>query len=224
MPREWLLDRKKYLSLSEVGRLKKAVDEARHSAGGTRGEGAAMRDWVLVNLVLGSGLRVQEAASLRCCDVSLGASPSKLFVRKGKNGRSRVVYFNGELKTCLSEYLSWKQSAGEAVSPEAPVFYSARSPESGLMTPDSRPAGAVRCMSKRALQKSFKRSLARAGLPGHYSIHCLRHTYGTHLLKSSRYNHRLVQEQLGHARLETTQIYTHVLDQDMEKALERLYR
>ena len=80
-------------------------------------------------------------------------------------------------------------------------------------------------MTKRALQKSYKRSLAKAGITQSrgVGIHSLRHTYASFLLKASKFNLRLVQRQMGHASSKTTEVYAHVFDQDMEKALERLY-
>jgi site-specific recombinase XerC len=75
----------------------------------------------------------------------------------------------------------------------------------------------------RAIQKAFKRCAERAGLPARYSIHCLRHTYACFLLKASNWNIRLVQKQLGHSRIETTQVYADVMLPDIKNALEKLY-
>ena len=77
--------------------------------------------------------------------------------------------------------------------------------------------------STRALEKAFKRVAARAHLPEHYSIHCLRHTFACQLYKASGYNLRLVQKQLGHSKAKTTEVYADVLNPDLNKALERLY-
>jgi site-specific recombinase XerD len=78
-------------------------------------------------------------------------------------------------------------------------------------------------MTTRAIQKAFKRLAALAGLPDRYSIHCLRHTYACELYKASGYNLRLVQKQLGHASITTTQVYADVMDPDVGLALKRLY-
>jgi site-specific recombinase XerD len=77
-------------------------------------------------------------------------------------------------------------------------------------------------ISKRSLQKFFKDIIEKAGLPGHYHIHCLRHTYTTFLLTASNHNYRFAQKQLGHSSLRTTQVYAGVVEQQGRKALEKL--
>ena len=77
-------------------------------------------------------------------------------------------------------------------------------------------------MSPSGLQQVLKLWAAKAGLPTRYSIHCLRHTYATRLHKASGYNLRLVQKQLGHSSVSTTQVYADVLSEDVEKALASL--
>ena len=78
-------------------------------------------------------------------------------------------------------------------------------------------------LTKRALQKQFKKCVKDAGLPEHYSIHCLRHTYATFLLKASG-NLKLVQIQLGHSSIKTTEVYISLIEKDTDKALENLYK
>ena len=77
-------------------------------------------------------------------------------------------------------------------------------------------------MSRSAIQKVFKKIATKAGLPKHYSIHSLRHTYATMLYKFSGYNLRLVQKQLGHVNINTTTVYSDVVNDDLEKALDNL--
>ena len=79
-------------------------------------------------------------------------------------------------------------------------------------------------MTTRAMQKVFKRCAKRAQLNSGYSIHAARHTYACFLLKASDWNLRLVQKQLGHARISTTQVYADVMMPDVKKALDRLYK
>jgi len=104
------------------------------------------------------------------------------------------------------QYFLWKQSIGEAIDPDKPLLLSSNTKKH---------------MSERAIQKAFKRCAKKAGIALHYSIHCLRHTYACQLYKASNYNLRLVQKQLGHSRLSTTQVYADVMRPDLHRALEK---
>lgn len=63
-----------------------------------------------------------------------------------------------------------------------------------------------------------------AGLEGCYSIHCLRHTYGSHLYIASNHNLRLVQEQLGHSSIRITEVYASLMNTEIKASLEKLYK
>jgi site-specific recombinase XerD len=146
--------------------------------------------------------------TLQCKDIFLRDRFCALLVRNGKGGKKRLVRFNGSFKRHYEEYLKWKQAVGEPAGLGDPLFLSSNT--RGRMT-------------TRAIEKAFKRTAARAGLPSHYSIHCLRHTYACELYRASGYNLRLVQKQLGHAYIGTTQVYADVVEPDMQRALERMY-
>lgn len=77
-------------------------------------------------------------------------------------------------------------------------------------------------MTVRALQKIFTRVCEAVGIKGH-SIHHCRHTYGSELLAASGGNLRLVQKQLGHSKITTTQVYADVFDGEMDAAVEGMY-
>ena len=122
-----------------------------------------------------------------------------MIVRKGKGSKKRVVKFSKNLKKHLREYI-------KTYSPGEYLFQSSR-------------GGKFRISG---IQKIFKKKAKKAGLPSRYSIHSLRHTYATRLYKASNYNLRLVQKQLGHTSIQTTTIYSDVIDQDISDALEKL--
>jgi len=205
----WVLEAEKFLTGSEA---KKLLSTAKYRAELTclKESTVAVRDYFIVHLGLATGLRVMEIAALKCGDLFL--PPDKmcsLLVRKGKGGRKRTVYFKGALQKHCREYLKWKQRMGESIEPEQPLIV-------------SRATGSH--MTTRAIQKVFKRCAARAGLSAHYSIHGLRHTYACQLYQSSDYNLRLVQKQLGHAKITTTQVYADVMTPVVEHALDKLHR
>jgi site-specific recombinase XerD len=203
----WVLDPRKCLARAEVRRLRRMLGKDARKARAS-GRKVPVRDWFIVELALATGLRVMEIARLDCGDVLVDSRDSSVMVRRGKGGKARLVRVADAFAKLCQEYLLWKRTAQEPVSAESPLL---RSSNTG------------RHMTTRAIQKAFKRSAARAGLPGRYSIHCLRHTYACELYKASGYNLRLVQKQLGHARIATTQVYADVMDPEVRRALERLY-
>jgi site-specific recombinase XerD len=203
----WVLDPGKFLSREEVNKLLETARK-RAEAATARGNKVAVRDYFIVDLALATGLRVAEIADLKCKDIFLRDRFCALLVRSGKGGKKRLVRFNGDFKRHHEEYVLWKQNVGEPAGPADPLLLSSNT--RGPMT-------------TRAIEKAFKRTAARAGLPSHYSIHCLRHTYACELYRASGYNLRLVQKQLGHAHIGTTQVYADVVEPDMQRALERLY-
>ncbi|MBN1156889.1 tyrosine-type recombinase/integrase [Candidatus Woesearchaeota archaeon] len=203
----WVLDQKKFLSSEEVTTLLETAEQRAKEAI-VKGHKVAVRDYFIVHLALSTGLRVMEITQLKCGDIFLGAPASSLIVRKGKNGKKRLVWFNGSLRHHYEDYIRWKQSIEEPIGSDDPLLLSSNT--SGHMT-------------TRAIEKAFKRTAARANLPSHYSIHCLRHTYASHLYKASGYNLRLVQKQLGHSSCRTTEVYADVLNTDLSNSLEKLY-
>lgn len=203
----WILDPGKFLTREEVNRLLETARK-RAAAAINRGNKVAVRDYFIVDLALSTGLRVAEIADLKCKDIFLREQFCALLVRNGKGGKKRLVRFNGAFKGHYNEYIVWKQTVGEPTGPGDPLLLSSNTSSH---------------MTTRAIEKAFKRTAARAGLPSHYSIHCLRHTYACELYRAGGYNLRLVQKQLGHAHIATTQVYADVVEPDMQRALQRLY-
>jgi len=168
------------------------------------------RTWVtrymLVHLVLNSGLRVSEIAALKVGDLFLNKeSDFYLIVRHGKgrgaHGKKRDVYLDREIAQHISEYLDLKTSfLNESVSLKSPLF-SSRNGKPYTTT---------------GLHLSFKKAIKAIDLPDHYSIHSARHTYATMLLAKTN-NLRFVQKQLGHASLNMTSLYADVLPENNQR-------
>jgi len=199
----WEIDPKKFLSLEDARQLL-AVAEVKTKAW----PHVLVRDHFIIGLGLSTGLRVMEIAALNCGDLDLETKVSSLLVRNGKGSKRRRVFFNNNFRKHCKEYLAWKQSIGESTEPGQPLLISTRTGKH---------------LTVRAIQKAFKRCAKKAKLSSHYSIHCLRHSYACFLYKASGWNLRLVQKQLGHARISTTQVYADVMMPDVEKALNRLH-
>ena len=201
----WTLDRRKFLGRAEVRGLLGCAAARVERSEGPAGR-VAVRDRFLLRLGLSTGVRVMEMADLQCGDLFLDGHNPSLLVRCGKGGKSRMVFFSRGFARVCGEFLAWKISQEEPVSKDSPVFYSGKT---------------KMAVSVRTLQKAFKRCGRLAGLAEHYSIHCLRHTYACFLLKASGWNLRLVQKQLGHASISTTQVYADVMAPDIQCALEK---
>jgi site-specific recombinase XerD len=207
MTYSWILDEEKYLKIEEVKILRDTCRKLKQE-GIKRNNPVFVRDWFMIELGLFTGLRVEEMADLNCGDLLIDNAQSSLIVRKGKGNKKRVVLLNPVFKKECLWFLKYKQSIHQEINENSCVLCSI---EGNTLT-------------KRALQKDFKRTMKKAGLPDHYSIHSLRHTFGSHLYKSSNHNLRLVQQQLGHSSIRTTEVYASLMAEDTKEAIKNLYK
>lgn len=161
------------------------------------------RDRAILELFYASGLRLSELAGLDLEDLNL---PSRMVRVLGKGGKQRIVPFNTSTASAIRAYLSDREAlvrpSGRAGQPAKashrnrranPLFVNYRG---GRLT--------VRSVD-RLVRRHVAASSARLGI----SPHALRHSFATHLLQRGA-DLRAIQEMLGHARLSTTQRYTHV--------------
>lgn len=199
-----VIDESKCLTLQQVKKLRQRCKELALGAN----KFFHIRDWFMIELGLFCGLRVSEMANLKMADLNIHDKQSSLVIRHGKGDKSRVVYFSPEFKKSCLFFLQQKKENGQPIGKE-----------DWLLSNDSGDQ-----LTTRALQKAFKRCLRQAGLENRYGIHSLRHTFGTFLYKASKYNLRLVQQQLGHSNIRTTQIYASLFDEDVREAAKKLYK
>ena len=155
---------------------------------------------MIIELALGSGLRVSEMANLKIEDLYLKRGQASIHVKKGKGGKDRVVDIGSILKKRILEFLEYRT----------------------MNSPYLFPSERGEKMTRSGIQQVFKKWAKKSGLPSHYSIHSLRHTYATNLYKASGYNLRLVQKQLGHSSPSITQVYADVMNTDVVEALKNL--
>jgi site-specific recombinase XerD len=154
---------------------------------------ATQRDRALLELLYASGLRLAEISSLRLEDLKTDT----LMVRRGKGGRDRRAFFGSRAAAAVAEYVGPRRAG--------PVFLN----EAG------RPLGRGR------IARTVRETAKRAGLSDVHT-HSLRHAFATHLLNRGA-DVRYVQELLGHARISTTQIYTHTAITDLVRAHQKFH-
>jgi integrase/recombinase XerD len=198
MSSQWLMSFSKLMSEDETTALRKTLEAAVIIAKSKAHQGP-VRDQCIIELALGTGLRVSEIGQLKLEDIDLKRGGNSLIVRHGKGDKQRLVKFSSKLKTVILEYLEYRDKDTEFLFPSERQDY----------------------MSSNAIQKVFKKWARRAGLPSRFSIHSCRHFYATALLKVSR-NLRLTQMQLGHSNPQTTTVYAQVLDEEVTEAVEKL--
>jgi site-specific recombinase XerD len=188
---------------TELGRLLKAAD-------GT--DEKSLRDKAVMELLFSTGLRVSELCAL---DSDIDLSRDELSVR-GKGDKVRVVFLSVEAKEAVGVYLKVRKDMDEALFVNVPLQAKEKA--------DSLPAKAVKGgntpvkkyrtptrLTSRSVERMIKIYAAKAGITKKVTPHVLRHSFATDLLSNGA-DIRSVQQLLGHASINTTQIYTHVTD------------
>lgn len=153
-------------------------------------------------LGLGAGLRVAEVAHLRCSDIEVFPDRTgRITVREGKGARDRVVPVSPWTVDRLSPYLGRRR-------------------EGYLILPTMGPRAGVGPMSPRAIRKAIRVLYDRAGIGPEYSVHALRHTFAVGWISAGR-SEASLQKALGHASRSSTQVYTDLAPQDVEREVRR---
>lgn len=204
-PRITNTDGFKYFTNEQIRLIRRTVrDKAESSV--MKEQVTAIREWAVIDLLTSTGLRVSEAANVRCSDIRAGYGESSLFVRNGKGQRSRTVQIPDSLKRHLKAFVAWKQEKGEDSNPDAPLFIGQR----GHWT-------------AQAVQQIVKKHLRALGLyENDKSVHALRHSYAVEFYRQQK-DIRALQKQLGHANIQTTQIYADVTAEDIQSQVRGLW-
>lgn len=185
----------KYLSLNESVALLEAVNSDTASK-------SVKRDFAIVTLFLNCGMRLSELCGIDLKDLDETLRSLRVF---GKGAKERIVYLNAACQEALFEYLKVRSlSLDSSTSAEPALFLSSRGTR----------------ISEKTVQWMVKKYLKLAGLESKgYSVHKLRHTAATLMYQSGNVDVRVLKDILGHEQLNTTQIYTHISDAQMETAM-----
>ncbi|MFC2081919.1 tyrosine-type recombinase/integrase [Candidatus Bipolaricaulota bacterium] len=161
------------------------------------------RNRVMLRLMLDTGLRLDEVSELRWKDIDLNTG--KVMVRQGKGAKDRTLWTGEEN---LAALYRWRErQAKECAGNRQRVF---TTKEGGKLDPSY-------------VRKMVGRYARKAGIEKHITPHTLRHSFATDLYRETT-NIRLTQKALGHSNLATTQIYTHIVDEELEGALKSFRR
>lgn len=187
------------------------AEEARQLVGAVDpGQPFAQRDRALLVFALHTGLRVSELSGLDVRYVVDRGEPRQtlhLPAELGKGGRARLIPLNDTARKCVRVLLGFNAARGFGVAPECPLFVNRFH----------------RRLSVRDIQRLVKALREAAGLDVPATPHSLRHTFGTRLMEATN-NLRVCQAVLGHARLSTTEIYTHPSRELVAASVARLAR
>jgi len=187
----------KTLGHDEVDRL---LDAARSKG---RSPGERLRNCALVELLYATGMRVSELVGLPVAAVR--GDPQMILVR-GKGGKERMVPLSHPARAALAAWLVHRD--GE----EAKARKAGRPPQKALFPGP----GADGHLTRQHFYLLIKDIAALAGVdPAKVTPHTLRHAFATHLLAGGA-DLRVIQTLLGHADVATTEIYTHVLDDQLK--------
>ncbi len=193
------LDRRlpKYLSLEDSKKLLSttANEDNRNSE----------RDYAIITLFLNCGMRLAELVGININDIDF--SENKMTVI-GKGNKERTIYLNKACVQAIKDYLNVRPKEGiktDKFNSKKALFLSERKER----------------ISRRTVQYIVDKELTAAGLDTKkYSTHKLRHTAATLMYQYGNVDIRALQEVLGHESISTTEIYTHVANEQARNAIE----
>ena len=186
----------KYLTVDEAISLLEAVRSDNESK-------TVVRDITIITLFLNTGMRLSELVSLNL--ESFDPELTRVVVI-GKGKKERIIYLNDAARGAIKDYLRIRLDPRYIVTSDRAFFLSKRQTR----------------ISDKTVQWLVGKYLERAGLGGRgLSVHKLRHTAATLMYQSGKVDIRVLKDILGHEQLNTTQIYTHLVDENMQEAMNK---
>lgn len=198
----WIVTPDRFLRPEQTARLRDEV-LLKWSAGTSK----QRRDATILEVLLGTGLRVSEVCELQLRDLHLQGDEPAVFVRNGKGGRPRLVPISSMLAATVRRYLDGgSASQDDPMDRNRPVFLG----QHGVG------------LTRFGVTKMWKSALRAAGLPNRWGIHATRHTYALEVYRRTR-DLRMTQRLLGHTSPSTTMVYAALLDEDVRVAVETIW-
>lgn len=180
----------KFLSLDDSIKLLESIDSKNKT-----------RDYCIILLFLNCGMRLSELVGLNLEDYSKANRTLRLF---GKGSKERIIYLNDSCIEALDDYIN-NARPNETARDKNAIFLSANKTR----------------INKRRVQQIVEESLSRAGLANTgITTHKLRHTAATLMYQYGGVDTLVLKEQLGHKSVGTTEIYTHLSNENLKAAAE----
>lgn len=182
-----------YLTLEETERLLNVINTEKNDF-------LRARDMAIVFTFLTTGMRLSELVSINVSDIE-----NDHFTIIGKGNKERTIYLTENALRLIHHYLKVRKYYLDELYVDA-LFISTRKKR----------------ISNRAVQSTIDKYLKKAGFDTSiYSTHKLRHTAATLMYKYGNVDIRALKDILGHTNISTTQIYTHLEDEDLKKAINK---
>jgi integrase/recombinase XerC len=162
------------------------------------------RDRAILEMLYSTGIRVSELVALQIADIDLGSSVIRV---RGKGKRERVIPIGPGAVKAVIHYLDLRRTALQS---------SKQDPDALFVNKHGQR------LSTRSVRRKLDKYLLEAGLDLSVSPHTLRHSFATHMLQRGA-DLRSVQEMLGHQSLSTTQIYTHLTDENVRSEYDKAH-
>lgn len=201
----WTLKRDDLLLPSEWQKLKSSLN-ARAELAEKRHRFTAVQDRAICFLLIWSGARRAELAALNRGDLFLKNERPFITIRKGKGGRYRAVTVCVECRVFLKRFLDAQEAHGYSENPDSPLF----KPQRG-----NRYSGS-------GIARVWRNACKRAGIPIR-SVHKARHFFASRLYEAT-HDIKQVQQQLGHSKITTSQVYVELEDTELFKGMEAMNR
>lgn len=164
-------------------------------------EAVAARDVAIMESLFSTGLRVSELCNLDRDQINL---TRREFSVRGKGGKDRVVFISPSAASAISKWLSFRKDSAK------PLFTHFAG------TKDDEDGGEFMRLTPRSVQRLISKYSKIAGITKKVTPHVLRHSFATDLLINGA-DIRSVQAMLGHSSITTTQMYTHITDQQLRE-------
>ncbi len=164
-----------------------------------------LRDYAIITLFLNCGMRLSELVGINIADIDF--HDCKLNVI-GKGNKERTIYLNNACMRAISNYLE--------IRPKSGIKHDKKYSEKALFLSERKTR-----IGNRTVELIVTKQLDAAGLDSKkYSVHKLRHTAATLMYQYGQVDIRALQELLGHESISTTEIYTHVSNDQVRSAVE----